>query len=261
MISTHRRCTPDLGASSAGPSRFVLLFAGLAASGLLLVASPAVRAQEEPLTLRINDGEAIPGGIAAVVFRTYSSRGIGQGQMCFGSQRQGPEGQEAGGGLFTELLGVRVFSANGDARFRARFDPVTQQADVQFGSLTAGINEVDGPLAVLYFRVSPSVQPDDRYDISLVPSDTFLRDGDGLPIPVSIRSGRLDIRFPGAPYETGAAAEDTVPGQVAFLGFETNEPFRIGAGQVVLELTSMAVRASVRSITSEPPPPSSTRRS
>lgn len=195
--------------------------------------------QEEALTLRVNDAEAAPGGIAAVVLRTYSSRGIGQGQLCLGVHRQvGPDRESEvpeGDAILTELLAIRVYSAQNDARYRARFDPIAQTADAKFGSLTASINEVDGPLAVLYFRVSSAAVPGDRYDIGLLAADTFLIDGDGLPIPVSIRPGRLDIRARAEPYETGASAEDTVPGQVAFLGFSTREPFRIGEGQVGLE--------------------------
>jgi hypothetical protein len=46
---------------------------------------------EGELTLRVNDATVRPGGIAAAVIRTYASRGIGSGQLCFAVRQRVPD--------------------------------------------------------------------------------------------------------------------------------------------------------------------------
>ena len=55
-----------------------------------------------------------------------------------------------------------------------------------------------------------------------------------MPIPIEPRSGELEIRAQGAPYLGSASAEDTRPGEVAFLGFTTYEPVPLSGGQIGL---------------------------
>ena len=85
----------------------------LAALFLIAIGSPV--SAKDRLTLRVNDAVAEPGGLAAIVVRTYSSRGVSSGQICMeaGSVRA-PTGGGAVG-PFTALERVKVFSKRKDA--------------------------------------------------------------------------------------------------------------------------------------------------
>ena len=50
--------------------------------GILVAGGPL--SSRDSLTLRVNDAEAEPGGLAAVVIRTYSSRPLARGRSAFG---------------------------------------------------------------------------------------------------------------------------------------------------------------------------------
>src|SRR5829696_5211925 len=67
----------------------------LVLSTLLLgaLALPRDASAADKLALRTNDAEGVPGGVVAVVVRTYASRAIGQGQILF-----------RGGGLITKAV-------------------------------------------------------------------------------------------------------------------------------------------------------------
>ena len=208
---------------------FSLLGATLAAGLLIPSASPA----GESLTLRVNDAIGAPGGLATVIVRTYSSRGVGQGQSCFAANL--PALTDAADVPFAEFVGSFVFSEERDAQHRILpGDGSGQSFLLQFLSDTASINETDGPLAALYFRLSDSVVPGQEFILSIDPADSFLYDADGLPIPIEVRSGELEIRGPNAPREVSAEAEDTPPGGVAILSMFTAEPELLSGGQVGL---------------------------
>lgn len=192
-------------------------------------------AGDDELTLRINDTTAEPGGLAAVVLRTYASRGVGQGQICLGvrSTARGStaRGAAAGGPLLT-LEQVVIFSELGDAQVIDSFDASAQVALIEFESLSAGINSTDGPMAVLFFRLASPLAAGAEFTLDIDEAATFLFDDQGLSIPVAPRSGTLTVRAPGAPYELAAEGDAVPPGGVAALGVETSELFAVWNGEV-----------------------------
>lgn len=197
------------------------------AAAWAFLAAPALA--QEPLTLRINDAEGAPGGVAAVVLRTYAPRGVGQGQICFTAN-------EARGGSapFVALEEVVVFSEAGDAEVVHAFDDQAQMALIEFASASASINWADGPLAVLFFRLDPALDPGQTFALGLDLAGTFLIDAGGQNIPLEPRGGVLTLRAPGAPYELAAEGDSLISGNVAALGVDTSEAFAIGGGRVAL---------------------------
>jgi hypothetical protein len=196
------------------------LFAGAAtgAPAAALDSRPAIAGGgEEDLTLRVNDAEVRPGGIAAAVIRTYQSRGVGSGQVCFVVNRSLAGDPDAGGPTFT-YLAAQVFNPEGDVRTRLIVEP--DEATVRFAAPEPTINSVDGPLAVIYFRVD-GVLPDQEFEMAPM-GDSFLIGADGEQIPLEVRPGRLRIAEPDDEFELSAAAEDTVPGEVALLSIQTS---------------------------------------
>lgn len=171
----------------------VLLFA------LYSTSSPA-QAGSEPLTLRINDGVAVPGEIFAVVFRTYSPRGLTQGQICLGGPDQNLL-SKTGTPILEALVDFEVFSPQGDVTADAVYDANTGTTVLSFQSPSAGVNEVDGPMAVLYYRISASATPGDEFELVMDLADTTVHDAESVPVPLELRSGTLDIESPSAPLE------------------------------------------------------------
>lgn len=170
-----------------------------------------------------------------MVLRTYAPRGVGQGQVCLRAARRLAPGSgiaAAPSSPLASLEEVIVFSENGDATSQATFDEVGQVALLEFASTSGSINTSDGPLAVLYFRLRPDVDPGQVFTLSLDPLDTFLIGPDGQPIPVAPRSGDLSVRALGSPFEIAAAGDRIVPGATAVLGVETVELFSIAGGEV-----------------------------
>ncbi len=218
-----------------------LLAPFLAACAVLATAAPAAFAQEvEPLTLRVNDSMGLPGGLVAVVLRTYASQSVGQGQVCFKPTKKGAApalthsqaAAPADGGPFASFVRARVFSELSDARAKATWDEATQILDVEFRSPSGTINNVDGPLAAFYFRLADTLLPGEVYDLQLDLANSFLLGPDGSPIPIDVRAGELTIRAEAQPYEAEASAEDTIPGETAFLGLTTFEVWRLSSGQI-----------------------------
>ena len=78
--------------------------------GALVVGIPASGAGT--LTLRVQDAIGEPGGLVAVVLRTYASRPIGQGQVCMETESAEPA-QPSNAVAATE--GALVFSTADDA--------------------------------------------------------------------------------------------------------------------------------------------------
>lgn len=216
----------------------ILALAAVTATLVALSVVPASTAKDT-LTLRVNDAIAPPGGLAAVVIRTYSSRGLGQGQVCIQakSPRSTPTG--AGGaaaGPFASLERYKVFSKRKDGLSVASLevDASGQTIVLQFSSDSASINRTDGPLAVLYFRVRDSVQPGERYRISVDLANTLLFDGNGNVVPVEPRAGDLRVRSIGDPYKAEAEGDKVQPGEIAEIGLETYEPVRMARGSIGL---------------------------
>jgi hypothetical protein len=187
----------------------------------------------EPLTLRINDGTARPGGVLAVTLRTYSPRGVGQGQICFRVLPTTPPVQAlAGQTILTALESFEIFSETGDVEASGLFDGSQQMTVVEFSSALAGVNRVDGPLAVFFFRVAADVAPGTQFKLELDSLDVFLKDKNGQAIPLDLRSGDFEVRDASAAVVVSAEGDVAAPGGLAIMGFGTAETLALEGGQV-----------------------------
>lgn len=221
----------DMPRSQVRHRAFVYSWAALFVG--LLCASSA-RGQE-PMTLRINDVEARPGGVAAVVVRTYAPRGIEQGQLCFDSEEVAEAlggGFGGGGSPFVALEDVVVFSSADDVDASASFDPLTQNTVVAFSSLSGTINDTDGPLAVFFFRLADDLSPGSQFALHFDAADTFLFDPEGEPVPLQIRGGELEVLAPGDAFSLSAEGDEAEVGGWAQLGVSTSEQLLLASGRV-----------------------------
>lgn len=205
---------------------------------VLLVGALAISVSafgKEELTLRVNDSIGAPGGLAAVVVRTYASRPAGQGQICIIT---GGLAKAAGGAgaPFAELVDAVVFSSKRDAQSVASIRPLGQGQEIvlEFSSSSGSINRTDGPLGVLYFRLRDDLRPGQTFEISIDPANTILFDPAGNVIPTVPKAGELTVRAASAPYTVEAEGDKIAPGRTAELGIETYEPFAISSGQIGL---------------------------
>jgi len=202
---------------------------------VLSFATGAALAQEaEPLTLRLNNAIGLPGGVAALTLRTYASRGVGQGQIDM-VIREPIESLASAVNPVDSILGVRVFNAGAGGTFSAEID--TSGPDpvllLNFDSPTGSVNLRDGPLAVIYLRLGAGLLPGQRFDVDMDIAATSLDDPDGNPIPLDLKSGRLDVTSDGAPFLVAAAAEPVTPGTAAFLSVQTGQLTMLSRGHVV----------------------------
>lgn len=217
------------------------LLAAAALTLLALVPEPASAAKS--LTLRVNDARGGPGDLVAVVVRTYASRPIGQGQLCIGTRKRPPRGRSvapvstaAVDSPFVKLERAEVFSARGDARFTVSFD--AEEATLRFNSPTGSINAADGPLAVLYFRLSNQVADREVYEISVDVGESTLFDGSGQRIAIESKPGQLEIRDGGQgedeELEIEASAGKVKAGKVALVRISTGSPVALASGRIAL---------------------------
>jgi hypothetical protein len=212
----------------------------LAVAVLALSALPG--AASDKLTLRVNDARGGPGGLVAVVVRTYASRPIGQGQICIGARRSGrtraasTAGAVAAGSPFASLEKVEVFSARQDASFQFAFDG--EEAELTFRSPTGSINAADGPLAVLYFRLSKSVRTGEVYEIDLDVADSVIRAGNGQKIAIESKPGRLEIRDGDGEeddsVELGVTGGQVRRGKTARVTLSTRDAVALSSGRIAL---------------------------
>lgn len=234
---------------------FRLLSLGLALC-LVGLASPAFArggGDDTGLTLRVSDAVGQPGGIVAVVVRTYAARPIKQGQVCFRGRR-GPQRLATAGGLtanagdqpFASLVGALVFGPRGQVTYRAVLQPL--EAMITFASPAAMVNRFDGPVAVLYLRLAADLQPGELFTLDLDPADTFLTDETGRPITILAKPGLLKIRARGESIELRVPGARLAPGRSAALGISTIETRPFTKGQVGLrwDPAIQAAKPSVR---------------
>jgi hypothetical protein len=180
-----------------------------------------------------------------MVLRTYAPRSIKQGQVVVRVVRR-PAPAVARPGLTRKnltqpvrpltLVSAVVYSPLNDAVARAVLNglPDSQVAQVNFQSPSSTINSVDGPLAVFWFRLDPSVAPGDQFDLSLDLSQTKLTDDAGKPITITPRSNTLTVRGPADPFQVEAEGAGVLPGGLAELGVSTFEPFPVSGGRFTL---------------------------
>jgi hypothetical protein len=233
-----------------------------AALVFLLAASPAAFARrggsgdddgggsgggdDKGLVLRVNPAIGAPGGTVAVVLRSYAPRPVRQGQVLIRVVRRarppkallGPSFEALTQPLrpFQSLLSAAVYSQRNDSSSQASLagQPDSQTAAAKFQSPTGTINASDGPLAVFKFRLDPSVQPGQTFDLTLDPAATGLTDGQGRAITLEPRGEALTVRSPRAPYLLEADGDKVEPGEVAELSVNTYEPFLTSGGRVTL---------------------------
>lgn len=196
------------------------------AAGVLACAAATLA--DDRLTLRAHDAIAEPGGLAAIILRTYAPRPVGVGQVCL---------RTAGGAApFTGVEGHHIFSQAEDviSSVDLRTTADGQELVIGFESPSGTANQADGPLAVLYVRLSSAAQIGQRFSLDVDAGNTVLFEPDGDPIGVRGRSGDLRVRAPGAAFLLEAEGDSVEPGEVAELGVETFEPFAVGSGRIVL---------------------------
>jgi hypothetical protein len=192
--------------------------------------SQALAAPDAPLTLRVNDAVVENGGLAAAVIRTYRSRGVGSGQLCFAVHNRAQAGARAEAGPQFTYVAAQVFDPARQVQSQMIREP--DEVMLTFSAPNPTINSVDGPLAVLYFRVT-GAQPGDQFDMEPL-LDSYLIDGDGNEIPLDLRPGRLKIADPGQPFEVAGAADTVVPGGRALLSVQTKQLEQLSSGTLAL---------------------------
>jgi hypothetical protein len=196
------------------------------------------------LVLRVNPAIGAPGGTIAVVLRTYAPRPVRQGQIVVRVVRR-PKPAKALGLTLEDLaapvrpltfLSATVYSPRNDTLSQGLLNGLadSQLAKVTFQSPSGSVNSADGPLAVFRFRLDPSVQPGDVFDLTLDPVQTGLTDAAGKPITLAPRSDVLTVRAPAAPFKLEADGDKVQPGEVAELGVNTFEPFPVSGGRITL---------------------------
>lgn len=199
---------------------------------------------DKALVLRVNPAIGVPGGIVAVVLRTYAPRPVRQGQMVVRVVRR-PRPQKALGLTLEELtqpvrpltfLSATVYSQRNDATSQGNLTGQldSQTAMVQFASPSATVNASDGPLAVFRFRLDPSVAPGQVFDLSLDPALTGLVDPSGRAVVLEPRNATLTVRASAAPFLLEADGDKVAPGETAELSVNTYEPFPTSGGRITL---------------------------
>jgi hypothetical protein len=210
------------------------------------------------LTLRLNPAIGAPGGMVAVVLRTYAPRPIKQGQVVVRAAVRKPgtaagtfghrpgRGEAERSGLTAKsltqpvrpltLVKVVVNSQLNDAVSKAVLNNLVdaQTTQVNFQSASSTINSADGPLAVFYYRLDPSVAPGDAYDLTLDLTQTKLTDPNGKTITIDPRANTLTVRAPGDPFQVEAGGGTALAGGLAEVAFNTFEPFAVSGGRVTL---------------------------
>lgn len=254
MIHQHRlRIRSALSAMTA-----MIAMAALAI--LLLSGAPAALADRGPgggddggggggggdktLKLRINDAIGQPGGLVAMVVRTYAARPIRQGRI---SVRVRKVARAAKAGLTFEaltqpvrplltLVSATVYSQRGDSASRAALvgAPDSQAVNVDFASPSGTVNAADGPLAVFQFRLDPAVKPGQEFALEIDPALTALVDAGGSAIGLDPIPAVLTVRAPRDPFAMEAEGDEMQPGETAELGVTTFEPFAVSGGRIAL---------------------------
>lgn len=229
------------------------VFAGTA----VMLAAAASLSADDTMTLRVDDTRARPGELAEVVIRTYEPQSVGQGQICLqagtaaggnslgvalearasavlSAKERASAKQVAPPGPLLDLEGFAVFSEAGDAVSEVVFDGLSQTAVLAFEAPSGTINQSDGPLAVLYFRIAPTAVPGDVFELVLDTAASSLIDPEGETLGLELRPGELKIVELGDSVKLEVAGDRIPPGDIARLGIETKEDLQVASGQVVL---------------------------
>lgn len=229
------------GQSNRNGAGFLLAFTMLLAATFVPASSVAAA---EPLTLRVQDAVAEPGGVVAVVLRTYASRPIGQGQLCLmATPVSAPTSTETSAPL-ASYIGSVVFSDDGDAQVGlvAEVSADPQMIVVHFSSASGTVNMSDGPLAAFFFRLHESVLPGSTFQLIVDEPNSLLRDPHGNTIDIESREGELTTRLPADPFLLQADGTRVAPGQTAGISVSTLEPISLSEGQIVIRYDAAIAR-------------------
>ncbi len=235
----RQRSTNERRRTNRVPARIALL-AGSLVWGAFAPAAPAAAIVVEPLMLRVQDAEGAPGEQTAIVFRTYASRPIRRGRLASGvtAFTQIPGEVQRLVGTATPIQScdaVVIFSVNGDATTEpCSIDVPTQALDINFASLSATINAMDGVFGVAYVTLAPDVVPGDQYTVALDLGLTFLDDPEDDPVLLETRSGTLTIRAATDPVSFSVDGGKVEPGSGAVVEIGTAEPFDLQDGRLLI---------------------------
>ncbi len=199
---------------------------------ILHVFLPSAGAGVEPLTLRINDGAGVPGQVIAVVIRTYSPRGLTQGQICVGGGGGAPLNR--GAAVLEALVDFQVFSPQGDVTADVDFDSAAGTTLLTFQSPSAGVNESDGPMAVLFYRVASEAVPGTQIELAIEPADTEVFDAQSMPVTIEPRSGTFEVQPPSAALEVSLEDGAAPPAELVEVAISTERSLPLDSGLLVL---------------------------
>ncbi len=241
--------------------RFPLCSALIALAVLLSgVPEAAARRGERTLKLRVNPAIGKPGGTTAVVLRTYAARPIRQGQISLRVRRRPASKAALTVAELTQplrpiatLVSAVVYSTRVDATNQASLSGAaeSQAIKVQFASPSATVNAADGPLAVFFLRLDPSLTPGETYLLEVDPGLTSLTDDSGRAIAIEPLNAELTIRAATDPLAVEAEGDELAPGETAELGVSTFEPFAVSGGRVTLRFNP-AVAAGPAAVRIDP---------
>ena len=147
---------------------------------------------------------------------------------------------------------VLIFSINGDVTTEpCLFDLQTQAFDVNFESLSATINAMDGVFGAIYVTLAPDVVPGDQYTIALDLGLTFLDDPEDDPVLLETRAGTLTIRAANDPLSFSVDGGRVHPGSGAVIEIGTAEPFDLQEGRLVITYDP-AIATELPEVTADP---------
>ena len=217
-----------------------MLLLAAATLAITLGPDPADASARRAIRLRVNDAVAEPGGLVAVVVRTYAPRPISQGQISVRTKRKGrtrrvaQDAAEAAVRMPLTLENYKVFSRRDDAKVSVRVETQgnSQNVILQFSSKSGTINRADGPLAVLYFRLAPNVKPRQEFELTINADQTFVVNPNGKPIRFEPKPGVLRVRGPGAHHRLEIEGDTVRAGDLARLELQTFEPVAMSQGHL-----------------------------
>ena len=158
----------------------------VAGSSLSVVATGATRTVglgTDALVLRVtNRKDLLAGDLVTIEIRTYNPKPISEGQVCF----------QFATTFFAKVSRVMVQAPVTDVSYSV--DTTTAGVMVvQFGSPSAAINSVDGPLILVEMRLSPTLLPGATTTVDVDVAQSYLFDNTGLPVTVLGSSGTFVV--------------------------------------------------------------------
>jgi hypothetical protein len=182
------------------------------AAALHLFLAPSVLGQTVPLHVR--DCEVTPGGLAVLVLAVCKPRPISQGQICIilpGVDR---------------VHRAKVMSTRGDATATVAI-AAPNEILLTFESASGTINETTGPLAIIAFRLDPSIAAGYEALVNVHLAGTEIFDPEGAPVPTAPTPGWLRVKDPSDPFVLYAFSDHGLVGGSAIVQVATRERLRV----------------------------------